>query len=132
MVNRELRLRAERDVKRTRREGKAFADGALVARVLANESDPPGNRYAVIAGKKIGKAHDRNRCKRLVREAIRYLHPHLIAGYDVTVILRGGPGELTGLADAYASMRKIMTRAKLLNEEPVLPEVLQRAERTPE
>lgn len=121
MVNRELRLREDRDVKQTRRAGKAYADGALVARILANESDPPANRYAVIAGKKIGKAHERNRCKRLVREAVRYLHPHLRQGYDVAVVVRGGVDELTGLDVAHGTMARIFKRARLLGEEPIPP-----------
>jgi ribonuclease P protein component len=118
VVNRELRLREDREIKDARRSGKAYADGALVARILPNRSDPPRNRYTVIAGKRIGKAHDRNRCKRLVREAIRYLHPHLAAGYDVAIILRGGVDELTGLDAAYRSLTTIVRRARLLTEEP--------------
>ncbi len=124
MVNRELRLREDREIKQTRREGKAYADGPLVARILANQSDPAKNRYTVIAGKKIGKAHERNRCKRLVREAIRYLHPHLALGYDIAIILRGGTAELTGLDVAYASLERIVRRARLLKEEPVFPAAL--------
>lgn len=121
MVNRELRLREDRDVKQTRRAGRAYADGPLVARILANDSDPASNRYTVIAGKKIGKAHERNRCKRLTREAVRYLHPHLKQGFDVAIIVRGGIDELTGLDVAYGAMLRIFTRSRLLIEEPVPP-----------
>ena len=74
-MERNLRLRREAEVRRARARGKAWADGPLVARVLVNDLDPRQNRYTVIAGKKVGKAHERNRAKRLVREAIRHLHP---------------------------------------------------------
>ena len=121
MVNRELRLREDHDVKRARRAGQAYADGPLVARILANETDPPANRYTVIAGKKIGKAHERNRCKRLVREAVRYLHPHLLPGHDVAIMLRGGVGELTGLEVAYRTLERVFRRARLLESEPISP-----------
>ena len=121
MVNRALRLREDYDVKRARREGKAYADGPLVARILTNESDPPTNLYTAIAGKKIGKAHERNRCKRLVRESVRYLDPHLEPGYDVAIIVRGGTDELTGLDVAYASLERIFRRARLLTGNPVPP-----------
>ena len=116
-MERDLRLRADYEIKLARKEGKAFADGALIARVRPNRSDPPANRYTVIAGKKIGKAHERNRCKRLVREAIRHLHPHLIRGYDIAIILRGGVDELTGIEVAFASLQRITRRARLLGAE---------------
>jgi ribonuclease P protein component len=128
MVNRELRLREDREVKQTRRAGKAYADGPLVARILANQSDPPSNRYTVIAGKKVGKAHERNRCKRLTREAVRYLHPHLKQGFDVAIIVRGGIEELTGLDVAYGAMQRIFTRARMLVDEPIPPPLPQRSE----
>jgi ribonuclease P protein component len=127
MVNRELRLHEDREIKQIRRAGKAFADGPLVARILANPADPPKNRYTIIASKKIGKAHERNRCKRLVRESIRYLHPHLTTGYDVVIILRGGIDELSGLDVAYSSLVRILRQARLLQNEPERPAVLEQS-----
>jgi ribonuclease P protein component len=113
MVERKLRLRREAEVKRARAKGRAWADGPLVARVLPNDLDPPHNRYAVIAGKKVGKAHERNRAKRLVREAIRALHPRLRPGHDVAIIVRGGLDELPGLAVAQGTLERIARRAGL-------------------
>jgi ribonuclease P protein component len=115
MVERQLRLRREAEVRQARARGKAWADGPLVARVLPNDLDPPQNRYAVIAGKKVGKAHERNRAKRLVREAIRHLHPSLRPGHDVVIIVRGDLDELPGLAAAQASLDRIVKRAGLLS-----------------
>jgi ribonuclease P protein component len=121
MVNRALRLREEAEVREARARGKAYADGPLVARVLANGTDPARNRYAVIAGKRVGKAVQRNRCKRLVREAIRLLHPRLIPGYDVVIIVRGTVEELTGLDVAQGSLERIAARAGLIQEDQPSP-----------
>jgi ribonuclease P protein component len=114
MVARHSRLRDEHDVRRVRARGKAWAAGPLVARVLPNELDPPRNRYAVVAGKKVGKAVQRNRLKRLVREAIRLTDPSLKQGFDLVVICRGTVEELPGLAEALATYRRICRRAGLL------------------
>jgi ribonuclease P protein component len=114
MVERQLRLRREAEVRKARARGRAWADGPLVARILPNGLEPAQNRYAVIAGKKVGKAHERNRAKRLVREAIRHLHPRLRPGHDLVVIVRGGLDELPGLEAAEASLGRIVRRAGLL------------------
>ncbi len=105
-------------MRRVRREGRAVASGPLVARVLPNGLDPPRNRYAVIAGKRCGKAVQRNRLKRLTREAIRHLHPRLRPGYDLVLICRGTVAEMPGLAEAEGALEHIVRRAGLLIPEP--------------
>ncbi len=114
-MERGLRLRREWEVRRARSRGRSFADGPLVARVLANGSEPPVNRYAVVAGKKVGDAVRRNRLKRLVREALRHLHPALTPGYDVVVVVRGTVDEMPGYDAARASLERIVRRAGLLS-----------------
>lgn len=113
-MERRLRLRRQAEVRRARSRGRAAADGPLVARVLPNRSDPPSNRYAVVAGKKSGNAVQRNRLKRLVREALRELHPTLRLGHDIVVILRGTVDEMPNQAAARAILDRIVRRANLL------------------
>ena len=117
MVERRLRLRDDAEVRKVRARGKAWADGPLVARILANGSIPPRNRYAVIAGKRVGKAVQRNRLKRLSREAIRHLHPRLIPGHDIVLIVRGTVEELSSFEIARLSLERITRRAGLLAPE---------------
>src|SRR4051794_29441253 len=123
MVDREHRLRDDRSIRETRKAGKAFADRALVARIAPNPVEPLRNRFSVIAGKKIGKAHTRNRCKRLVREAIRHLQPHLHQGFNIVIVLRGGEDELPNFWAAYDSLLTIAKRARLLASEPTEPPI---------
>lgn len=117
-MERSLRLREDWDVRNARARGKAFAQGPIVVRVFSHPDNPIPNRYAVVAGKKVGKAHERNRCKRLVREALRALHPSTKPGHDVVVIIRGGPNELTGYDVAHQTLESLFRRARLL-EGPV-------------
>ena len=117
-MDRSLRLREEWEVNETRRRGKAYPVGPLVARIRAQTSPRPSNRYAVIAGRKIGGSVERNRCKRLVREALRALHPNLRQGYDIAII-RGGPDQPTSLAVATDTLTSIFTRADMFHSQSV-------------
>ncbi len=80
--------------------------------------EPAQNRYTVIAGKKCGKAVDRNRLKRLTREALRGFHPHLKRGYDVAIIVRGDLTELPSLIVAQTVLERIFGKASLIDARP--------------
>ncbi len=114
MFARELRLRNEGDVQRARSRGRAWADGPIVFRISRNPSLPDQNRYTVVAGKKVGKAVQRNRARRVVREALRLRHPALRTGHDIVVIVRGTYDQLPDLATAQPIVDRIIRRAGLL------------------
>jgi ribonuclease P protein component len=113
MFARADRLRREGDVQRARARGKAWADGPVVFRVLPNPKDPGHNRYTVVAGKRVGKAVDRNRAKRVVREAVRLRHPQLRPGHDIVVVIRGTHDQLPDLATAQPIIDRIIRKARL-------------------
>lgn len=113
MIARQYRLRDENDVRRARSRGKSYPSGPIVARILPNELEPRQNRYTVIAGKRCGKAVQRNRLKRLVREALRGYHVHLQPGHDIALVCRGTLEELPSLAAAQQVLESIFTRANL-------------------
>ena len=98
-----------------RSRGKAIAEGPLVLRYLPNLSDPAHNRYGVVAGRKSGGSVQRNRLKRVTREALRALHPSLRPGYDLVVIIRGTVEELPGSEEARRVLARMLRRAGLLD-----------------
>jgi ribonuclease P protein component len=118
VIARAFRLHRESDVRRARARGTAYASGPLVARVLPNGPEPAQNRYTVVAGKRCGKAVQRNRIKRLVREALRGYHPWLAPGHDIVVICRGTVDDLPTLATAQQALGHIFTRAGLWTVPP--------------
>lgn len=87
--------------------------------IQARRSDAAGNgaRAGFTATKKIGNAVIRNRAKRRLREAARYLLPELgLAGYDYVFIARGRTAECdwTALLDdtrnALIRLSRILSR----------------------
>lgn len=115
-MERQLRLRRGGDVRSARSRGRAIADGPLVVRVLPNASEPAANRYGIIAGRKSGGAVQRNRLKRITREALRGFHPELRQGFDLVVIIRGTVDELPGSNEARTLLARMLRRARLLPE----------------
>ena len=109
-----LRLRRDFEVRAVRSRGRAIAEGPLVLRVLPNASVPPANRYTVVAGRKTGGSVQRNRLKRVTREALRALHPELQPGHDLVVIVRGTVEELPGSVEARALLTRMLRRAGLV------------------
>jgi ribonuclease P protein component len=119
-LERRLRLRQDHDVRAARSRGQAIAEGPIVFRFLRNGTEPPTNRYAVIAGRKSGGSVQRNRLKRIVREALRSLHPEINHGYDVAVIIRGTIEDLPGSPAAREVLARIARRAGLMHQSAAL------------
>lgn len=121
MVDRQYRLREEHDVKRVRSRGRSVAHGALVLRYMPNSLDPRQNRYTVIAGKRCGNAVQRNRLKRIVREALRSWHPILEPGHDLAFVCRGGVDEMPDLVTAQKTLKRILERTDLVKQDASRP-----------
>lgn len=66
--------------------GKSAVHPALVVYVRKNHTDT--TRIGITVGKKIGKAVVRNRCRRIIYEAIRQLMPSVKQGYDLVFVAR--------------------------------------------
>ena len=86
MLPREHRLRQSGDFARVRQQGKTFSHPWLVVAVTANGAAL--TRVGFSVSKRVGKAHVRNRVKRVLRAVVRQYLPALLPGFDVVVISR--------------------------------------------
>ncbi len=80
-------LKENRDFLRLYRKGKTFVGQTLVTYVLKNRSNE--KRYGITTSKKIGKAVQRNRARRVIRSSLYSLYSNIIPGYDIVFVARG-------------------------------------------
>jgi ribonuclease P protein component len=112
-VNRNFRLTQSTDFKRVRRYGKTYAHPLLVLVTLPADGDR--TRIGVTAGRSIGNAVQRNRAKRLLREALRPILPQLIPGWKIILISRE-PILKAKLVEIQFCLIQLFTRADLLSK----------------
>lgn len=84
----------------------------LLLSVLPNAL--PHNRYGFIVTRRLGKAVERNRLRRRLRELLRLLHPQLQQGYDLVIIARSG-SRRQSYAGLEKRLRALLVKARLLN-----------------
>ncbi len=112
-MRRTLRLRANSDFQRVRKQGKSVANPLLV---LIQAPNPDGNtRFGFAVGKKIGGAVVRNKVKRRLREHLRLMWQagQLRVGVDVVVIARDTAGSAT-YATLSRALDDLLRRSGLL------------------
>ena len=111
-MQRRFRLTRSTDFQRVRGSGKSYAHPLLV--LVAAPSSETQSRVGVAAGKSVGSAVDRNRAKRLLREACRPLLPRLSPGNDIILIARA-PAISATLAQVSEALESLLRRATLLD-----------------
>ena len=110
-MQRKFRLTRSTDFKRVRRTGKSYAHPFVVLVVQASET--PRVRVGVTAGRSVGGAVQRNRAKRLLREAMRPLLPSLPPGWDLVLIAR--PALLSStLQEIRHTLANLLRRAQII------------------
>jgi len=120
------RLSRSADFDRVFREGRSFATRHLVLHAFPRSVDEPGAaatlecsalpRLGVSVGRRVGGAVERNRVKRLLREAFWAVAPELPGTYDYVAVARPEASELArrgGEAAFEGELRELVARSGL-------------------
>ena len=82
----ELTLRKQRDFSRVYNKGKSRGSRFVVVLYRKNKLD--FTRTAFVSSKKVGNSVERNRARRLMKEAYRSLKDRVVQGYDIVFVAR--------------------------------------------
>ena len=110
----ELTLRKQRDFARIYKQGKS--KGSRFTVILYKKNGLGITRTAFVASRKVGNSVERNRSRRLMREAYRAIAPGMKGGYDVIFVARN---TINGRKEAEVekSMRKALMECELLKDD---------------
>ena len=79
-------IKENRDFQFLYRRGKTQVHPCLVT--YMRHTRRPEVRVGITTGKKVGNAVQRNRCRRIIREAFRQLYPQTSGGFDIVFVAR--------------------------------------------
>ena len=80
-------IKKDSDFRKVYQRGKSLADRNLVIYTMKNKSDK--SRIGISISKKVGKANERNRIRRCIKEAYRLnIDDKVLGGYDLVFIAR--------------------------------------------
>ena len=107
-------LKCNTDFRRLYNRGKTVTDPALGIYYSKNRAGIC--RIGITTSKKIGNAVERNRSRRLLKEAFRSVCPNVIPGYDIVIVARSKTKYVksTRLAEI---MHRIFSEQGMLKEE---------------
>ena len=106
-----IKLKENRDFRRAYNKGKSYVSPFVV--VYVNKNRTNNIRLGITAGKKIGKAVERNRAKRVITAAFASVLPNIREGLDFVIVARTRILDVKSTVVA-VSLHKLLTTAGAL------------------
>jgi ribonuclease P protein component len=107
------RLSRSAEFERVYRQGRSTANRHLVLYAFPNPQVTQP-RLGLSVSRKVGGAVERNRVKRLLREAFAQVEPGVRGGHDLVVVARPAAGELAereGLSGVAAALEELIDKS---------------------
>lgn len=108
-MKKEYRVKKSQDFDNIIRKKQSFANRQFVIYYQENKLDHM--RLGISVSKKLGKAHERNRLKRYVRESFK-IRKDFLKNYDIIIIVRPAAKGLSFL-EFGSSIDHVLKRSKL-------------------
>ena len=109
------RLRRGAEIREVRARGACLRGRRLTVYV----SEAPAYVIGTIAGRRVGLAVERNRARRLMREAMRQLRPRLRADRSSAILVSARPDIVSAtMWDVLAELEALLSARGLLASEP--------------
>lgn len=86
ILSKVITIHQNTDFRRVYGRGKSCKSPALVVYALKNRAGIC--RIGITTSKKLGGAVERNRCRRIIKEAYRHLAPECTGGWDIVFVAR--------------------------------------------
>ena len=102
------------DFRRIYARGKSYVSPLVVVYALKNRTK--NVRVGITTSKKVGNAVQRNRSRRVIREAFRALAPRVRPGFDLVLVARGKTPYVQS-TDVRRQLERQLQAAGLLREE---------------
>ena len=117
-MKRAYRLRRPDQFQRVRRDGRSWGSALLTLNAAASKRRV--SRCGFVVGKRVGKAVERNRARRRVREAVRLVYDRIAPGWDLVFIVRSPDAATVEFTQIQAIVEQVLRRAGIWRE-PIAP-----------
>ena len=118
-MKRAYRLRKPDQFQRARRSGRSWSSSLVALNAVGNNRRT--TRCGFVAGKRVGKAVDRNRARRRLREAVRLAYHQITLGWDLVFVVRSPAVATVAFTELQATVEQLLRRAGLWREPPPAP-----------